>query len=87
MKHFIVFLNNKWAQWNRVLFPGRLFHPSLMFVSKAIAYLSKKLSTAALWGWLLALPTNIELLSKSLLGANTLAHLGTFKGETENKES
>ncbi len=56
-------------------FPGRSFHPSLMFSSKVRAYLRVEfLSGSHLCGNLLALPTNIRLDWKSLPGTSTLAY-------------
>jgi hypothetical protein len=54
-----------------VFYPGKPFHPSLMFVGKAKNY---HLSGAPLHGRLIALPTNIKLGWISLPGTNTLAY-------------
>jgi hypothetical protein len=47
---------------------------SLMFASKAAAYLCEAISGAPLQGRVLAFPTNIKQGSKGLLGWNTQAY-------------
>jgi hypothetical protein len=56
---FIFFVIYEWAQKAGSFVPFRPFQPSLMFVSKAGAYLSEAIFRCPIFGTFLALPTNI----------------------------
>ncbi len=50
-QHFIFLVTYKGAQYARVFVPGRLFQPSIMFASKAGAYLSETSFTCSILVW------------------------------------
>ncbi len=58
----------------KVFDPGKTFQPSLMFLSKAGAYLNGGFSGAPFQGRLQALPTNISQHWKNFPGTSTLAY-------------